>query len=50
MRILNLYAGVGGKKWEEWFKQHSEMPYVYQMPVDEKVKEHINKKYKFKLK
>lgn len=36
-------------EWEEWFKNHSEMPYVHQMPVDNAVKEFINKKYRFEL-
>lgn len=35
--------------WEDWIHQHSEMPYVYQLPVDEKVKDFINKKYRFDL-
>lgn len=25
------------KKWEEWFRQHSDMPYVYWMPMEETV-------------
>ncbi len=33
--------------WNDWFNNHSEMPYVYQLPVDEKVKDFINKKYRF---
>jgi len=37
-------------QWEEWMQQHSEMPYVYQLPVDERVKDFINKKYRFDLK
>lgn len=34
-------------EWEDWMQQHSEMPYVYQFQVDEKVKDFINKKYRF---
>lgn len=38
---------VESDEWEDWMQQHSEMPYVYQLPVDEKVKDFINKKYRF---
>lgn len=34
-------------EWEEWMQQHSDMPYVNQLPVDERVKEYINRKYRF---
>lgn len=37
-------------EWNEWFNTHSDMPMVYQMPVDEKVKQIINSKYRFELK
>lgn len=37
------------EEWEEWFNQHSDMPYVYQLPVDERVKAFINSKYRFEL-
>ncbi|HET8886814.1 MAG TPA: hypothetical protein VFM70_10735 [Salinimicrobium sp.] len=33
--------------WNDWFASHSDMPYVYQLPVDENVKEYINSKYRF---
>ena len=36
-------------EWEEWFSIHSQMPYVHQLPVDTKVKNWINSKYRFKL-
>lgn len=36
-------------EWNDWMNSHSEMPYVHQMPVDEKIKQHINKKYRFEL-
>ena len=41
---------VEAEEWEFWIQQHSEMPYVYQLPVDEKVKAFINRKYRFDLK
>ena len=34
-------------EWNDWFNNHSEMPYFYQLPVDERVKEFINSKYRF---
>ena len=34
-------------EWNDWFNIHSEMPYVHQLPVDERVKEFINSKYRF---
>lgn len=37
-------------EWEEWLNTHSEMTYVYQLPVDEEVKKYINNKYRFDLK
>ncbi|MBX2927023.1 MAG: hypothetical protein KF852_04245 [Saprospiraceae bacterium] len=38
------------EEWDYWFQNHSEMPYVIQMPVDEGVKKYINRKYRFNLK
>jgi hypothetical protein len=38
---------VESEEWEDWMRQHSDMPYVNQLPVDEKVKEYINSKYRF---
>jgi hypothetical protein len=40
---------IDSDEWEDWFQQHSDMPYVYQLPVDEKVKAAINKNYRFLL-
>ena len=34
-------------EWNDWFNNHSEMPYVHQLPVDESVKKFINSKYRF---
>ena len=33
--------------WRDWFNEHSQYPYIYQMPIDEQVKEFINKRYRF---
>jgi hypothetical protein len=37
------------KKFAEWMREHSEMTYVHQLPIDEAVKEKINAKYRFVL-
>lgn len=37
------------EEWDNWFSTHSDMPYVYQLPVDIKIMNFINKKYRFKL-
>jgi hypothetical protein len=34
-------------EWNDWFNNHSDMPYVNQLPVDERVKKFINSKYRF---
>ena len=34
-------------EWNDWFNNHSDMPYVNQLPVDKRVKEFINSKYRF---
>ena len=38
---------IDSEDWEDWFQSHCEMPYVYQLPVDERVKDFINNKYRF---
>jgi hypothetical protein len=38
------------EEWEDWMDNHSDMPYVHQLPVDERVKASINKYYRFELK
>lgn len=38
---------IDSEDWEDWFQSHCEMPYFYQLPVDERVKDFINKKYRF---
>lgn len=35
------------EEWNDWMNNHSEMPYVHQLPVDERVKDFINSKYRF---
>jgi hypothetical protein len=35
------------EEWEDWMDNHSDMPYVHQLPVDERVKASINKHYRF---
>lgn len=34
-------------EWTEWYQQHSQMPYVYQLPVDTKVGAWVNSYYRF---
>lgn len=38
---------IESEEWDEWMEQHSDMPYVNQLPVDNAVKRYINKKYRF---
>lgn len=35
------------EKWEAWLESHSEMPYVYWLPVCERVKQWVNSQYRF---
>lgn len=35
------------KKWEEWNHWHSQMPYVYWMPAEEKVIDWLNQNFDF---
>ena len=37
------------EEWEEWMKWHSDMPYVYMLPVVQTVTKWINSKYRFRL-
>lgn len=41
---------IESEEWEEWLRLHSDMPYSRQLPVDQRVKEWINKRYRFELK
>lgn len=38
---------IDSEDWDEWMRVHTDMPYVFQLPVDEKVKEYIQKHYRF---
>ena len=40
---------VGTPQWEEWLDSHSQMPYVYKLPVDMKVEKWVNEHYRFDL-
>jgi hypothetical protein len=42
--------GLTSRKFNDWMNQHSDMPYVNQLPVDERVKKWINKRYRFDIK
>lgn len=40
---------IESDEWEDWFSNHSDMPYVYQLPVDMRVQDWINERYRFAL-
>jgi len=42
---------IGEEGWQEWDDAHPsfDMPYVYWLPVTEKIKEWVNKNYRFDL-
>jgi hypothetical protein len=40
---------IESDEWEEWLREHSEMPYEYQLPVDMKVMKWLNSKYRFPM-
>jgi hypothetical protein len=40
---------IDSDEWEHWFQLHSDMPYVHQLPVDEKVKDFINRTYRIRF-
>lgn len=46
----NTPSDMESDEWEEWLQQHSDMPYARQLPVDNRVKEFINNRYRFDLK
>lgn len=41
---------IESDEWEEWLRQHSDMPYVNWLPVNNQVQEWINERYRFDLK
>jgi hypothetical protein len=36
-------------EWQAWLECHSDMPYVYQLPVDEKIRAWLNANFRFDL-
>ena len=40
---------IDTEEWEEWWAIHSEMPYVYQLPVDIKIEKWLSKNYDWDL-
>ena len=43
------FPGYESEDFEDWLSNHSIMPYVYQLPVDQQVKKYINERYRFKV-
>lgn len=41
---------IESEEWNDWFYNHSDMPYVNQLPVDLKVKKYIQSKFRFNIK
>lgn len=50
MNCSNEPDDMESDEWEEWLNNHSDMPYVIQLPVDTKVKAYVNKRYRFDVK
>ena len=40
---------IDSEEWDEWLRQHSDMPYVHQLPVDRQVRRFINSKFRFRI-
>jgi len=40
---------IESDEWEDWFATHSDMPYVYQLPVDQSAERFINSHFRFIL-
>lgn len=40
---------IFSEEWDEWLRIHSDMPYVHQLPVDNKVEEWLKERYRFQL-
>lgn len=38
---------IDGTKWEDWFAAHSEMPYIYMLPVTIRVEKWVNENFRF---
>jgi len=41
---------IDSPEWRYWERQHSDMPYVYWLPVEEHIKEWVNRHYLFQEK
>lgn len=44
----NSEPDIESDDWELWWHNHSLMPYIYQLPVNEKIKKWVNNNYRFK--
>lgn len=40
---------ISSRKWDEWFRWHYDMPYVYWMPLEIRLTKWINERYCFDL-
>ena len=45
----NTAPNTGSRKWNYWQKQHSEMPYVYMLPICERITRWVNERFNFDL-
>lgn len=39
---------IDSPEWQDWIVEHTDMPYVYMLPVDVKIQRWINERYRFK--
>ncbi len=42
-------AELESDAWEGWLQQHSDMPYVYMLPVEERVRAWVNRHFVFEI-
>ncbi len=40
---------IDSREWDSWLDVHTDMPYVYLLPVCQKVEKWINERYRFDL-
>lgn len=40
---------IDSEDWDFWFESHSDLPYVYLLPVEERIKAWLNERYRFDL-
>ena len=45
--VCETMPDVGDEDYWDWLEQHSQMPYVYKLPVDMKVLAWVNDNYRF---